>query len=74
MQRVPIFVGGTGLYFMALTEGLADIPPMPPRSAMRRARCWTTSASKRCMPTGRRAIRDGGAAAPHRSAARVARL
>ena len=30
MQRVPIFVGGTGLYFMALTEGLADIPPTPP--------------------------------------------
>jgi tRNA dimethylallyltransferase len=30
MKRVPIFVGGTGLYFMALTEGLADIPPTPP--------------------------------------------
>jgi tRNA dimethylallyltransferase len=30
MQRVPIFVGGTGMYFMALTEGLADIPPTPP--------------------------------------------
>lgn len=25
--RKPIFVGGTGLYFMALTDGLADIPP-----------------------------------------------
>ena len=25
--KVPIFVGGTGLYFSALTEGLADIPP-----------------------------------------------
>ena len=25
----PIFVGGTGLYFTALTEGLADIPPVP---------------------------------------------
>ena len=25
----PIIVGGTGLYFMALTEGLADIPPTP---------------------------------------------
>jgi tRNA dimethylallyltransferase len=30
MQRTPIFVGGTGLYFMALTEGLADVPPTPP--------------------------------------------
>jgi tRNA dimethylallyltransferase len=27
--RVPIFVGGTGLYFKALTTGLADIPPIP---------------------------------------------
>jgi tRNA dimethylallyltransferase len=27
MGRLPIFVGGTGLYFMALTDGLADIPP-----------------------------------------------
>jgi len=31
----PIIVGGTGLYFTALTEGLADIPPTPP--ALRRA-------------------------------------
>ncbi|MBV0911978.1 tRNA (adenosine(37)-N6)-dimethylallyltransferase MiaA [Anianabacter salinae] len=28
--RRPIIVGGTGLYFKALTEGLADIPPTPP--------------------------------------------
>jgi len=27
---VPIFVGGTGLYFKALTEGLAAIPDIPP--------------------------------------------
>jgi tRNA dimethylallyltransferase len=26
----PIFVGGTGLYFRALTEGLAEIPAIPP--------------------------------------------
>ncbi|MFK7744016.1 MAG: tRNA (adenosine(37)-N6)-dimethylallyltransferase MiaA [Roseobacter sp.] len=26
----PIIVGGTGLYFQALTQGLADIPPTPP--------------------------------------------
>jgi tRNA dimethylallyltransferase len=26
---VPIFTGGTGLYFAALTEGLSDIPPIP---------------------------------------------
>jgi tRNA dimethylallyltransferase len=27
--RLPIFVGGTGLYFSALTDGLARIPPVP---------------------------------------------
>jgi tRNA dimethylallyltransferase len=27
--RLPIFVGGTGLYFRALTQGLSDIPPVP---------------------------------------------
>ncbi len=29
LGRLPIFVGGTGLYFSALTEGLAEIPPVP---------------------------------------------
>ena len=29
MNRLPIFVGGTGMCFMALTEGLADIPATP---------------------------------------------
>jgi tRNA dimethylallyltransferase len=28
--RVPILVGGTGLYFKALTGGLAAVPPIPP--------------------------------------------
>jgi len=28
--RVPILVGGTGLYFKALTQGLSAIPPIPP--------------------------------------------
>ncbi len=27
--RMPIMVGGTGLYFMALTRGLAAVPPIP---------------------------------------------
>jgi tRNA dimethylallyltransferase len=27
--RVPILVGGTGLYFKALTRGLAAVPPVP---------------------------------------------
>jgi tRNA dimethylallyltransferase len=38
--RVPILVGGTGLYFKALTHGLSAVPPTPPdiRAAVR-ARC-----------------------------------
>jgi tRNA dimethylallyltransferase len=28
-DRVPILVGGTGLYFKALTTGLAAVPPIP---------------------------------------------
>ncbi len=29
MGRVPIFAGGTGMYFGVLTEGIADIPAVP---------------------------------------------
>ena len=28
--RLPIFVGGTGLYYKALLDGIADIPDIPP--------------------------------------------
>jgi len=28
-KRLPIFVGGTGLYFAALTDGLSEIPSVP---------------------------------------------
>ncbi len=27
--KLPIFCGGTGMYFKALTQGLSDIPPVP---------------------------------------------
>ena len=30
-KRVPIVIGGTGLYFKMLTEGLAAVPPTPPQ-------------------------------------------
>jgi tRNA dimethylallyltransferase len=30
LARVPIFVGGTGLYFKALTRGLSAVPATPP--------------------------------------------
>lgn len=28
-ERLPIFVGGTGLYFKSLLQGLSDMPPIP---------------------------------------------
>jgi tRNA dimethylallyltransferase len=28
-ERVPVFVGGTGLYFKLLTQGISAIPPVP---------------------------------------------
>ena len=31
-KKTPIFVGGTGLYFKALTDGLVNIPNIPDRS------------------------------------------
>ena len=31
-KKIPIFVGGTGLYFKALTDGLVNIPNIPDRS------------------------------------------
>jgi tRNA dimethylallyltransferase len=36
-KRLPIFVGGSGLYFKALTRGLSAVPPIPPeiREAIR---------------------------------------
>ncbi len=30
MGALPIFVGGTGMYFSVLIQGIADIPPIPP--------------------------------------------
>jgi tRNA dimethylallyltransferase len=38
--RLPILVGGTGLYFKALTQGLSAVPPTPPEvRTMVRGRC-----------------------------------
>ncbi len=45
--RVPLLVGGTGLYFRALTRGLADLPPAQPELR---------------ADIGARAARDGWAA------------
>ena len=56
-KRLPIFIGGSGLYFKALTRGLSAVPPIPPRCATPCARGWNATASRRCMPNWRGAIR-----------------
>ena len=38
--RTAIVVGGTGLYFRALTRGLAEIPPVPPPIRQQAAGLW----------------------------------
>ena len=35
--RVPLLVGGTGLYFRALTRGLSELPPADPQTRQRLA-------------------------------------
>ncbi|MGZ5915702.1 MAG: tRNA (adenosine(37)-N6)-dimethylallyltransferase MiaA [Methyloceanibacter sp.] len=40
--RFPILVGGTGLYFKALTEGLAEVPDIPDELR----RCWRAEADR----------------------------
>jgi tRNA dimethylallyltransferase len=53
--RLPILVGGTGLYFKALTQGLSAVPPTPPdiRAAVR-ARCDAEGAEALCAELSRR--------------------
>ncbi|MFZ1102718.1 MAG: tRNA (adenosine(37)-N6)-dimethylallyltransferase MiaA [Hyphomicrobiaceae bacterium] len=44
--RAPIIVGGTGLYFKALLEGLSPIPPVDPQVRG----FWRTEAARRPAP------------------------
>ena len=44
--RVPIIVGGTGLYFKALLEGLSPVPPIDPAVRAR----WRAEAAARPAP------------------------
>ena len=60
-KKTPIFVGGTGLYFKALTEGLAPLPPADPD---RRARLKEEAGEKgRAVLHARLAAVDPAAAA-----------
>jgi tRNA dimethylallyltransferase len=62
--RRAIVVGGTGLYFSALTQGLADVPPVP--EAVRQA------AALRFEALGETAFRTALAARDPAAAARIA--
>lgn len=44
--RVPVIVGGTGLYFDALTRGLSEVPPIPDAVRDR----WRAAAEVRSAP------------------------
>ena len=48
---LPVIVGGTGLYFKALLEGLSPIPPIPAASATTGGRSRRGRGRPRCMPT-----------------------
>lgn len=39
--RLPIVVGGTGLYIRSLLQGLSPIPDVPPQARQEAARLWT---------------------------------
>ena len=75
----PVIVGGTGLYFKALTEGLSEIPDIPdeisrPHPASRADGAAASTARRACppRPTHRRAPSPDRSAA-HRPRARGAR-
>jgi tRNA dimethylallyltransferase len=63
--RVPIVVGGTGLYFRALTRGLADAPPIPQAARATAAALWTAG--------GEAAVREVLARGDPEGAARIER-
>ncbi len=59
--RVPILTGGTGLYFRALEEGLANIPPVP-RDVRQQVAAWADNGIDHLR---RRALELGMRDIPH---------
>ncbi len=47
--RMPVIVGGTGLYFKALTGGLSDMPEIPAKSASTGGHGLSRTGQPRCM-------------------------
>ena len=67
--RLPILVGGTGLYFKALTEGLAAVPDVPPEiRAHWRARAERIGTDGLHRELAGARSRHGGKTSPERSA------
>ena len=71
--RLPILTGGSGLYFAALTEGLADIPDPGPVARTEARALFQQSAQPRCTPAWPRRTRPPppGCARPTVSASRA---
>jgi tRNA dimethylallyltransferase len=64
-RRPAVIVGGTGLYFRALTQGLADVPPVP--------RSVTDRLEREAGAAGELALRPRLAALDPEAGARIAR-
>ena len=64
-RRPAVVVGGTGLYFRALTHGLADVPPVP--------RAVTDRLEREAGAAGELALRPRLAAVDPEAEARIAR-
>ena len=60
----PIFVGGTGLYFRALEEGISEMPDIPNPSASAGATNWPTRARQAPSHPDARGSRSRDDAAP----------
>ncbi len=57
--RLPVFVGGTGLYFRALEQGFSELPPVPEACG---AGCGTrprAARPRRCTPSSAGTIPRG---------------
>ena len=68
--RVPIVVGGTGLYFKVLLEGLSPVPaPDPQVRDFWRAQASNSAGVRTACPSGRARPRDGRASDADRSPA-----
>ncbi len=55
--RLPILTGGSGLYFAALTDGLAEIPDPGSQARAEARRLLAEKGGRRCMPAWPMSIR-----------------